>query len=147
MECRWYTSPRTPAAGTKLFTRRLDQPKATELPGTEQAIEPVLLTGRAIRLIPNSFDGGKLNKISVEGGAAVTLAAGGAFPNWGEDGNILASATGGLLRIPASGGPAEIVAGHGNGEVAFTNPQILPGGKAVLFAAYSCCERRWPTSR
>jgi serine/threonine-protein kinase len=40
----------------------------------------------------------------------------------------------GLLRIPAGGGPTELVAGLGNGEVAFNNPQALPGGRAVLFS-------------
>ena len=33
---------------TKLFTRRLDQPKATELPGTQGATATVLLAGRAV---------------------------------------------------------------------------------------------------
>ena len=58
--------------------------------------------------------GGKLNKISVEGGAVVPLGDvttfGGA--SWGEDGSIIVSdAVGkGLLRIPAGGGPPETVA-------------------------------------
>jgi hypothetical protein len=80
-----------------------------------------------------------LNKISVEGGAAVPLGdiAGFAGASWGEDGSIIASDSygRGLLRIPAGGGPPETVAGLGNGEIAFAQPQILPGGKAILFSA------------
>ena len=56
---------------TKLFTRRLDQPNATELPGTQGATRPVLLAGRAVGRIPSPV--AKLNKISVEGGAVVPL--------------------------------------------------------------------------
>jgi serine/threonine-protein kinase len=84
---------------------------------------------------------GKLNKISVEGGAVVPLgdvtAAGFAGASWAEDGTIVASeALGrGLLRIPATGGPPEIVAPLSNGERALALPQILPDGKAVLVAA------------
>jgi hypothetical protein len=84
--------------------------------------------------------GNTVNKIAVTGGAVVPQAGLviGAFvgASWGEDGSILVSDFGkGLLRIPAGGGPPETVAGLGTGEVAFANPQMLPGGKAILFAA------------
>jgi serine/threonine protein kinase len=55
---------------TKLFTRRLDQPKATELPGTQGATRPFFsLDGQWVGFVTGS----KLNKISVEGGAVVLL--------------------------------------------------------------------------
>ena len=103
---------------TKLFTRRLDQPKATELPGTQGATAPFFSPdGQWVGFV----SGGKLNKISVEGGAVVPLGdvANFAGASWGEDGSILVSdALGkGLLRIPAGGGPPETVAGLGNGEL------------------------------
>jgi len=41
----------------------------------------------------------------------------------------------GLIRIPGGGGPPETVAGLENGENARALPQVLPGGKAILFAA------------
>jgi hypothetical protein len=75
---------------SKLFTRRLDQPKATELPGTDGADGPFF-----------SPDGlwigfatpGKIGKISVEGGAVVPLGEVATFAGawWGEDGNIIVS--------------------------------------------------------
>jgi serine/threonine-protein kinase len=53
--------------------------------------------------------GGKLRKISVEGGAEVSLcdtAASYTGADWGEDGNIIASlrVSGGLSRVPSTGG-------------------------------------------
>jgi len=83
--------------------------------------------------------GAKLNKISVEGGAVVPLGTINTFAtaSWSEDGSILVSDafSRGLLRIPAGGGPPETVAGLGTGEIALAFPQILPSGKAILFAA------------
>ena len=75
------------------------------------------------------------------------LARGG---SWGEDGNIIAalSLTGGLSRIPSAGGPPTPVTDLQNGEVTHRWPQILPGGKAVLFTASTIGGvRREPTSK
>jgi Tol biopolymer transport system component len=126
-----------PGTATKLFTRRLDQPKATELPGTQGARAPFFSPdGQWVGF----FSGNKLNKIAVEGGAVVPLGDIRAFigGSWGEDGSIIVSEGGsgrGLLRIPAAGGPPETVAALGSGELGLFFPQILPGGKAILFAA------------
>src|SRR6202011_5595350 len=71
----------------RLFTRRLDQPKAIELAGTEGAAAPFFSPdGQWVAF----FAPGKLKKISVAGGAAVVLCdASNAFGgSWGEDGNI-----------------------------------------------------------
>jgi len=125
----------------KLFTRRLDRPKATELPGTELALGPFFSPeGQWIGFVA----AGKLKKISVEGGAVVPLADvtnfGGA--SWGEDGNILvADALRGLVRVPAGGGTPQVVAELGKGELAVASPQILPGSKAVLFTSYATANR------
>src|SRR5713226_3862054 len=54
----------------RLFTRRLDQPNATELAGTQGATAPFFSPdGRWVAF----FAQGKLKKISVEGGAAIAL--------------------------------------------------------------------------
>jgi serine/threonine-protein kinase len=120
-------------APTKLFTRRLDQQKATELPGTDGAAWPFFSPdGQWLGF----YVRGRLNKISVEGGAVVPLAEMGTFAgaSWGEDGNIIvADTTKGLERVPSGGGPPEMVAEPAQGERALVQPQILPGGKAVLF--------------
>jgi len=119
----------------RLFTRRLDQTKASELPGTSGATGPFFSPdGQWVGF----WAGGQFNKVSVEGGAVVPLAgapaSGGA--SWGQDGNIIASVLPSLVRIPSGGGPFKKTTDLANGELAQTHPQILPGGKAVLFVAY-----------
>ena len=83
--------------------------------------------------------GGRVNKISVEGGTVVPIGDIATFggASWGEDGTILVSEPlgRGLLRIPVGGGPPETIAGLRNGERALAFPQMLPGGNAILFAA------------
>jgi serine/threonine protein kinase/Tol biopolymer transport system component len=120
----------------RLFTRRLDQPNTTELAGTQGAWAPFFSPdGQWVAF----FTSGKLQKISVEGGSAIALcdALNGRGGSWGEDGNILAAlnATGGLSRIPSAGGPPTPVTDLQSGEFTHSWPQILLGGKAVLFTA------------
>ena len=120
----------------RLFTRRLDQPNATELPGTRGASQPFFSPdGQWIGFVV----GTKLNKISVEGGAVVTLAEMSvvAGATWGPDGNIVVGGaiTHGLTRVPAGGGAPAPLLKLANGEFAQSQPQLLPGGKAVLFAS------------
>ena len=117
-----------------LFTRRLDQSKAVELPGTNGAIGPVFSPdGQWIGFSA----GGKYNQISVQGGAVIPLAdlpfAG---AGWSEDGGIVTSGSTGLIRIPPGGGAPTKVMELANGEFAAAYPQVLPGGKAVLFVSY-----------
>jgi Tol biopolymer transport system component/predicted Ser/Thr protein kinase len=122
----------------RLFTRRLDQPQPTELPGTEGASAPFFSPdGQWVAF----FAPEHLKKVSVDGGAAVALSeallsAGGG--SWGEDGNIIANLTapfGGLSRIPSSGGVPAPVTQLAQGESGHRWPQMLPGGNAVLFTA------------
>jgi Tol biopolymer transport system component/tRNA A-37 threonylcarbamoyl transferase component Bud32 len=122
----------------RLFTRRLDQLKATELAGTEGAYDPFFSPdGQWVAF----FAGMKLKKISVEGGSAIALCdaggGGGLGGSWGEDGNIIATlnTVGSLSRIPSSGGTPAQATELTQGEVTHRWPQILPGGKAVLFTA------------
>ena len=74
----------------QLYTRRLNQPKSVLLSGTDDLASPFFS--------PDSqwiafFADGKLKKVQVEGGAAMTLCdAGGVLGgDWGEDGNIIAA--------------------------------------------------------
>jgi serine/threonine-protein kinase len=122
-----------------LATRLLDQSDPTLLTGTEGAADPFFS--------PDSqwigfFADSKLKKISVQGGAAVTLcdAADGRGASWGEDGNIVvtvAAVTGsGLSRIPEAGGALQhLTKPADTGDVQHRWPQVLPGASAVLFTA------------
>ncbi len=120
-----------------LFTRRLDEPNATELPITPGATIPFFSPdGQWIGFVA----GGKLRKISVEGGVEIALcdtAASYTGADWGEDGNIIASlrVSGGLSQLSSAGGiPTPITELEGE-ERTHRWPQVLPGGKAVLFTA------------
>jgi serine/threonine-protein kinase len=118
----------------RLYTRRMDQPKASELPGTEGAAFPFFSPdGQWVGFSTET----KLNKISVEGGAVVPLADLPPSPgaSWGTDGNILLGRafSNGLTRISANGGALTPVLSLAPGELGYIFPQILPGGKAVLF--------------
>jgi Tol biopolymer transport system component len=120
----------------RLLTRRLDQAKAIELPGTEGASQPFFSPdGQWIGF----STGAKLNKISVEGGAVVPLGEASTFPgaSWGEDGIVLGGVLTGLVRIPSGGGAATPVTEIRKGETGHGFPQILPGGKGVLFVVYT----------
>ncbi|MBZ5635276.1 MAG: serine/threonine-protein kinase [Acidobacteriia bacterium] len=119
----------------RLFTRRLDQPKATELPGTAGAVGPFFSPdGNWVGFSV----GDKLSKVSVDGGSVVPLADGPPTlsASWGEDGNIILGRLGsGLQRIPSGGGSPADVLPLASGELFHVVQQILPGGKAVLFIA------------
>jgi serine/threonine-protein kinase len=122
----------------RLFTRRLDQPQGTELPGTQGAASPFFSPdGQWIAFAA----GGKLRKISVVGGAAVTLCDAPYFlgGSWGENGFIVASLSqpSALFRIPAEGGAAVPVTelDRARREATHRWPQILPGGKTVVFTS------------
>ena len=130
---------RGPGGKEQLATRLLDQATATLMPGTENPRDPFFSPdGQWIAF----FADGKMKKISVRGGAAVTLcdapAARGA--SWGEDGWIVMSPnqTSGLSRVPETGGtPLAITKPGDKGEVVHRWPQILPGGQAVLFTGHT----------
>lgn len=123
----------------RLFTRRLDQPNATELSATPGATSPFFSPdGRWIGFTAN----GKLRKISVEGGSEIALCDMGASftgADWGEDGNIVTGffPSAGLSRVSSAGGtPVPITHLQGDDRT-HRWPQILPGGRAVLFTANS----------
>jgi len=130
-----------------LFMRRLDQAQTTELPGTQGGDNPFFSpdgrwVGFAIR--------DKLEKISVEGGAAVPFGEVPSFggASWGEDGSIIVSDVlgKGLLRYTAAAGPPQPLPGFSKKDAPVT-PQLLPGGKAVLFteAQMSMDVDQWTT--
>jgi serine/threonine-protein kinase len=123
---------------TQLYVRRLKDLQATALPGTEGARGPFFSPrGDWIAF----FAGGKLKKIAVSGGAVVTLceAPAGRGGDWGDDDTIIFSPAGAanvtLLGISSAGGRPEPVTKLGPGEVSHRWPQIIAGGKAVLYSA------------
>jgi serine/threonine-protein kinase len=120
----------------RLFTRRLDQAKGVELAGTDGAFAPFFSPdGQWVAF----FTPGGLKKVSVDGGAAITLArapSNARGGSWGDDGDIVAalSPDGGLSRLSSAGGLPTLIAELAPGDLGHRWPQVLPGAKAVLFS-------------
>ncbi len=130
--------PAHDASGNEaLWVRPLDSLSAQELQGTEGATFPFWA--------PDSrhlgfFQNGKLRKIDVTGGPAVTLCdvADGRGGTWSRNDVILyapGSQTLQLMRVPAAGGTPTPVAAHQGTGSAYSNrwPVFLPDGKHFLY--------------
>ena len=120
----------------RLHTRLLQQSQFTPLAGTENGYSPFFSpAGDWIGF----FADGKMKKIAVEGGAAVTLcdAPLGYGASWQDDGNIVAALNirGVLSRVPSVGGTPVPVTKLNAGEATHRWPQVLPGSRAVLLTA------------
>ncbi len=121
---------------TQLYLHEMDQLEATPIPGTIGASGPFFSPdGEWIGF----FSSGKLKKISLRGGTPQILcdATLGRGACWGPDNNIIFTAAPGkgLWRISANGGDSQIVTtlDIDNDELTHRWPEILPGGKAILF--------------
>jgi DNA-binding winged helix-turn-helix (wHTH) protein/Tol biopolymer transport system component len=129
----------------RLWIRRTDALEAQPLPGTEIALGgliPPMFWSPDSRFI--AFDAsGQLKKVDVEGGAPQTvcdlpgLAVGGAWNR--QNVIIVGSPQGGVMRCPASGGPASIVTrpDASRGESAHVFPSFLPDGRHFLYLSVS----------
>ncbi|MGH9368740.1 MAG: protein kinase domain-containing protein [Thermoanaerobaculia bacterium] len=126
---------------TKLVLRDLNSLEVRELPGTEDATGPFFSPdGQWI-----GFAGpDELRKLSLSGGAPESLrfippVSRGA--SWTFDGSIVYSPanTGGLNQMSAASGEEKTLVrpDYDRGEQAYRWPEILPGGKALLFTIYS----------
>ena len=119
----------------QIFLRRLDRLESQPLAGTTDAASPFFSPdGQWVGF----FADGKLKKVSVHGGDATTLcdARINRSGDWGPDNKIIfATIFSGLMRVSANGGQPEVLNSPDSkkGEVSYRWPEILPGGKAVLF--------------
>ena len=126
----------------RLYLRRLGQLEAVPLVTTPVRNPFFSPDGQWVGFF--SVDDRKLKKIPVAGGSAVPICdVDGPTPrgaSWGDDDTILfnpfAEPWSPLLRVAATGGKPEPVTTLGPGDVAHRWPQVLPGAKAVLFAAF-----------
>ena len=132
-------------ANEGLWLRPMDQMEATLLSGGEGAREPFF-----------SADGqwlgfwadGQLKRVSISGGAPVTLgAAGNPYgARWGADDTILFGQSDGIWRVPGTGGTPELIISVEDGE-AVLGPQMLPGGDLVLFTLRASGTSSWDASQ
>jgi eukaryotic-like serine/threonine-protein kinase len=120
----------------QLYLRAMDSQEAKLIPGTEGAVNPFFSPdGQWLGF----FASGKLKKVSVNGGAALTLGDGVTFggASWGSQGMIAISPTSipGLQQVPDTGGTPQTLTLLEKGDASHRWPEFLPGGKTVLFAA------------
>ena len=137
------------AANGRLNLRRLDQLVAAPIRTTEGApptSNPFFSpNGQWIGFWQND----QLKKVSVNGGSAVVLCA--ADNPWGaswsaDDSIVFGQGPRGIMRVAAAGGTPELVVKVDAGESAH-GPQVLPGGRAILFTLRPSGVQMWDESR
>jgi Tol biopolymer transport system component len=126
----------------QIYVRMLDQLEARPISDTEGATFLCFSPdGQWISYVDSSVQPNKLKKIALAGGPAQVLAdaiqtTGPPTQDWGPDENILFASNGALMRIPAAGGTPQTLATPDpkKNELFYFSPQLLPGGKQVLFS-------------
>ncbi len=120
----------------QLFLRSMDRFDVTPLEGTQNANSPFFSPdGQWVGFFADL----KLKKINLRGGLPIALCDVGddRGGSWGPNDTIIfiPDATSGLMRIPASGGTPQALTSPdaSKGERTHRWPEILPGGKAVVF--------------
>ncbi|MCU1259437.1 MAG: serine/threonine protein kinase [Bryobacterales bacterium] len=130
---------------SRLWVRPFDSTLAQPLPGTEGAINPFWSPdSRSLGFFADQ----KLKRIDLGGGQPQTLAGVlnlTAQGTWSPGGVILFTPGGAapLVRIPASGGPAEAATKLGKGQTFHRTPRFLPGGRQFLFYATGEDQSLW----
>jgi len=126
----------------QLYVRQTDRFESRPIAGTEGALMPFFSPdGEWVGF----FAQGKLKKVSIAAGAVQVLCdapgAGGKGGSWSVDNTIYFAPTNfsGIWKVAASGGVPESVTrlDVGKGEVSHRWPQLLPGGKAILFTVWT----------
>jgi len=117
----------------RIYLRRMDSLEANPIPGTEGAVDPFFSPdGQWLGF----FAGGKMQKISVNGGAAQTLADDSTpeGASWGSQGTIVFSHGAQFLQqVSDTGGIPQQLTHIEKGEIGHIWPEFFPGGKAVAF--------------
>jgi serine/threonine-protein kinase len=124
-----------------IWVRALDEAEGRPLPGTEGGRRPFFSPDGKWLAYFSSFGRSTLMKVPLAGGTPTRLCQDANFlgGSWGDDDRIVFIGPGGLMRVPASGGTCEVLlpADPEKGGRGYRSPQILPGGKAVLFGVAS----------
>ena len=129
----------------QLYLRSISRFEAPPILGTEGAYNPFFSPdGQSVGFAAK----GKLKKVSLSGGAPLTICSASLLRGaaWGPDDTIIfAPSTGsGLYQVSAGGGvPTPLtVPDQKKGDVSHRWPEILPGGKALLFTIWAGVDRQ-----
>jgi Tol biopolymer transport system component len=121
-------------ANQRLYLRSMGSLEAHVISGSDLGaiLNPVFSPdGQSVAF----YTSNSLKRLAIAGGAAVTICPAQNVwgMSWDDSGIVFGQANQGILRVSPNGGVPEVIAAVGNDEVA-SNPQVLPGGKAVLFS-------------
>jgi Tol biopolymer transport system component len=127
--------------GPRLYLRELNSASASPIRGAEGGVNPIFSPdGKWLAF----FAGGKLKKVSLDGGTPVTLAENVVYAQgatWAADHNIYyaPSLNSGILRVGENGGAPEAVTKlqADKGELGHISPVLLPGNKTLLYSVFS----------
>jgi serine/threonine-protein kinase len=138
-------------ANQRIYYRRMSELEARPIPGTETwsaVVNPVFSPdGRSVAFW--ALADRTLKRIAVSGGAAVTLcpADSGVFGlSWGEGGVAFGQGAGGISRVSENGGKPELLVSVKENEAAY-GPQVLPGGKAILYTVRATADSDWDKAK
>jgi eukaryotic-like serine/threonine-protein kinase len=125
------------AANNRLYLRSMANLEARPIPGTDGGGflgNPVFSPDGKSLAFFDGFDA-KIKRIAISGGAAVTICEvtnATTGMTWSEEGILFSSYGKGIMRVSPKGGqPEPLVVAKGNELLG--EPQMLPGGQAVLF--------------
>jgi serine/threonine-protein kinase len=118
---------------SQIYVRRIGEATPRAIPGTERADMPFFSPdGQWLGI----SSGGKMKKVPLAGGPTVTIADSGfSGATWASDDNIYFGNRTGLMKVGASGGTPQRLTtlDTKSGETEQAYPDLLPGGKALLF--------------
>jgi eukaryotic-like serine/threonine-protein kinase len=121
----------------RIYLRPLDSLEAKSISGSEGGGTPFFSPdGQWLGF----FAGGKMRKVSVNGGAVVTLTDAGGLGlggSWSNRGRIAFGGMGGIQQISEGGGAPEPVTHLEQGDAAHVWPEFLPNEEAMLFTVAS----------
>ena len=122
---------------SQVWLRRWDALEATPIRNTEGAEGPVISPDGGEVVFGTGFPG-SIRVVPLEGGVLRTLTdSAWCCPSWSPEGDWVyyVNLSQGLSRVPASGGPSEVVTQVDAGDVAHGFQDALPGGSGVLYQA------------
>jgi len=124
---------------THVQIRRLDQKDAVAIPAARANNPFFSPDGKWVGMFAET---GSLVKVPVQGGTPVALVVQTNRPagaDWGTDGTIAFATSEALYEVSADGGEPKVVAkpDRERKEVLYAWPQLLPGGRSMLFTAVS----------
>ena len=133
------------AANNQIYLRNLDEAEARPVPGTAEtgvnAANPAFSPdGQWLAYWASAGVAGPyvVKRVPISGGTPARIHEADGLNNrelgltWPTPGTILFADAKGVVRVPATGGAAEVLVPRREGERLY-GPQLLPGGKAVLF--------------